>query len=83
MVEIAQRCAAGEDAPPDGFALCCVREGEGHHEAQAALEGGVERCLVVGGENRQPPISLHALEQVAHLDIGVATVAVFDFAALA
>ena len=37
----------------------------------------------VGGEDRQPAIGLHALQQVVDLDIGVAVVAVLHLAALA
>ena len=47
------------------------------------MKACVERALHVGGEDRQAAISLHALQQIVDLDVGVAVVAVLDFAALA
>ena len=72
-----------EDAAPDLGPLGGVRERELDDEAQPAQEGRVERVLEVGGQDRQAPVGLHALEQVADLDVGVAVVAVLDLAALA
>ena len=63
----------------------CSKVGEWNvdHVAQPAHEGEVDVVLEVRGEDRQAAIALHALEQVADLDIGVAVVAVLHFAALA
>src|SRR5207244_11882488 len=43
----------------------------------------IERGPEVGGQDRQSPVRLHALQQVADLDVGVAVVAVSDLRALA
>jgi len=39
-------------------------------------------CSMLVVEDRQPAVFLHALQQVAHLDVRVAIVAVLHFAAL-
>ena len=83
VIQCFDRRLRWEHAAPDGFALGGIGEREVHHEAQPTAEGRVQRALVVGGQDRQPAISLHALEQVAHLDIGVTVVAVLHVAALA
>ena len=83
VVEPARRRLRREDAAPDRLALRRIRHGEVHDEAQAALEGAIERGLLVAREDRQAAVGLDALQQVAHLDVGVAVVAVPDLAALA
>ncbi len=52
-------------------------------ETDAAQEGRVDRIAHVGGEDGKATIPLHPLEQVAHLHIGIAIVAVAHLAARA
>ena len=52
-------------------------------KSQPAKERLVERGFHVGREDSQTPVGLHALQQVVDFDVGVAVVAVLDFAALA
>ena len=75
-VDVAVGRRRREHPPPDRLARRRVRERELDDEADAAQEGAVERALHVGGQDRQPAIGLHALQQVADLDVGVAVVAV-------
>src|SRR5262249_11933409 len=82
-IEILDRRRGREDTPPDFGAFRFVREGEVYDEANAALESRIERLLHVGGENRQATVGFHTLQQIAHLHVGVAVVAVLDLAALA
>ena len=74
---------AGNDAAPDLRALGRVREREAHDEADPAQERAVDRVLGVRRQDREAAVGLHALEQVADLDVRVAVVAVLDLAALA
>ena len=82
VVEPLGRCIGGENAAPDRLAFAGFREGKIHYAAQATMEGGVERGFLVAGEDGQAAIGLHALQQVADFDVGVAVVAVLDLAAL-
>src|SRR6266566_298350 len=68
---------------PHALALSQTRKWEGYDETQAAHEGSVQGTFHVGGQNSKAAIRLHALQQVIDLDIGVAVVAVLDFAAFA
>ena len=63
----------------------CARFGkrELDDKAKAAQKCLVERGLAVGGQDGEAAIGLHALQQVADLDVRVAVVAVFDLGALA
>ena len=47
------------------------------------MKAVIERALHIGGEDGEAPIGLHALQQIVDLDVGVAVVAILDFAALA
>jgi hypothetical protein len=68
---------------PDALALGGCGVGEVDGEAQPTLEGLVERGLGVGGENGDALELLHALQQIADFDVGVAVMAVANFRALA
>src|SRR6266545_942323 len=72
-----------EDAAPDLLPLRRFGERELDDEAEAAQERRVERVLEVRGEDREPAVGLHALEQIADLDVGVAVVAVLDLGTFA
>ena len=72
-----------EHALPDAAPMCRVGEGEVDDETQPPHEGGIERGLAVGRQNREPAKILHPLQQIVDLDIGVAVVAVLDLGALA
>ena len=63
----------------------CARVGERERddEAQPPQERGVERLLHVRRQDREAAVGLHALQQVADLDVGVAVVAVLDLGPLA
>src|SRR6266699_3431704 len=68
---------------PHLFSLCQSRKWECYDETQAAHEGSVQGILHVGGQDSKATIRLHTLQQVVNFDVGVAVVAVLDFAALA
>ena len=68
---------------PDAQPLGRARQRELDDEAQPAQERLVEVLLAVGGEDREALEALHALEQVADLEVGVAVVRVLDLGALA
>ena len=63
-------------------ALLRIGKGERHDEANPAEEGGIQRLLHVGGQDRQPAVGLHPLKKIIDFDIGVPVMAVFYFAAL-
>src|SRR5262249_28090819 len=83
VVDILRRSRRWKNPAPDGLSFGDIREGEVDDESEPALESGVQRSLLIAGEDGEAAIGLHALQEVAHLDIGVAVVAVLDFAALA
>ena len=83
VVQAVARGVVGEDPPPDLGALGGLGERELDHEPDPAQECGVEVVLLVGRQDRQTPVALHPLEQVADLDVGVAVVAVLELGALA
>ncbi len=83
VVELRGGCVRREDALPDVGSRGLVGEGELHDEADPPHERRVESVLHVGGEDRNPAVGLHLLEQVADLEVGVAIVAVAHLAALA
>ena len=72
-----------EHLPPDALALDCAGQRKLHHIAQPAGERLVEILAPVGGEDREAVEPLHALQQVADLDVGEAVVRVLDLGALA
>jgi len=76
-------CRVGERPTPDLRACRLVRKRERDGEADPAQERRVETLLEVGGQDRQAPVRLHPLEEVANLDVGVTVVAVLHLAALA
>src|SRR6266568_2493222 len=69
-----------KDAPPYFGSLTCVRKWKLHDEPQAAHEGFVQCALHIRGQNRQPPVSLHTLQQVTHFNVCVTIVTVLDLA---
>src|SRR5262249_3062746 len=71
-----RRRRGGKDALPDRRAVRRIREGELDDEANAAEERRIEGALLIRREDGEAAIGFHALEQVAHLDVGVAVVAV-------
>ena len=81
MPSVGVRCR--KNVAPDRFALSGIGKRELHHESQAAQERGVERGLQVRRQDRQAAVRFHALQQIAHLDVGVAIVAVAHLAAFA
>src|SRR5437870_4799051 len=83
LVQSACRRAGGEYAPPDLGPLKHVRERELNDEADASQKSRIQRPLEVGRQDGQPAVGLHALQQIADLDVRVAIVAIFHFAALA
>ena len=71
-----------ENPAPDLRPLRLIRKRKLHHEPQPAQERWIERLLHVRGQDGQAAIRFHPLEQIADLDVCVAVVAVFHFAAL-
>jgi hypothetical protein len=67
--------------PFDANRVVDARKRELDHEAEAAQESGVERAAAVRGEDREPRVVLHLLEQVVDLDVRAAVVAVADLGA--
>ena len=82
-VDLARVDAGGINCLPDAQPLLDAGQREIDHEAQPAQEGLVEVLLAIGGEDREALEALHALEQVADLEVGVAVVRVLDLGALA
>ena len=72
-----------ENGAPDSLALHLVWEWKIDDKAQPPLKRRIERGLVVGRQDREAGVGLHALQQVTDLDVGITVVAVLDFAALA
>ena len=73
-----------EGPPPDlARAAARVRERELDHEAQPAQERAVDVRAQVRGQDREPAVGLHPLQQVGDLEVRVAVVAVLHLAALA
>src|SRR6202000_3120801 len=83
VVEAARGGSSRKNVLPDGLPVRRIGKGKVDGEAQPALEGGVKQRAQIGGQNGQPLICLHALQQVADLDVGVAIVAVAYLAAFA
>jgi len=82
-LELLGRRLHGENAPPDFGALRLIGKRKLHDESQPTEKGAVECVFHVSRENGQPAISLHPLQQIADLDVGVTIVAVFHLAAFA
>ena len=80
---VGRRLRAGKTRRQISPALRGIGKRKLHDEAQAAQERRVEGAFHIGREDRQAAVGFHALQQVADFDVGVAVVAVFDFAALA
>src|SRR5581483_938795 len=72
-----------EGSPPDLLPLRAARKLEVDDEAQAAQERAIQSAFHVGGQNCEPAIRLHLLEQVVDFDIRVTVVAVFHLTAFA
>ena len=83
IVDTVDRRRLRKNVAPNGFALSGIGKRELHHESQAAQERRIESGLHVRRQDRQAAVRFHALEQVAHFDVGVAIVAVPHFAAFA
>src|SRR5579859_7086496 len=81
-VQIVEWRVRGKYTPPDLAPLTCVRKGKLQHETNAPKESRVERATQIRRKNSQTSVRFHALQQIADLDIGVAVVTIFDFAAL-
>src|SRR6476661_3128382 len=71
----------GKCPSPDFSPLFNFRKREINHEPYATQKGLVQSALAIRGEYGQPAIGLHALQQIADFDIGIAIMTVFDFAA--
>ena len=80
-VELGGVDLAGDRDGPDPPPLVDAREREVDHVAQPPQEGAVEVLLAVGGQDRQALGALHAAQQVADLEVGVAVVRVADLGA--
>src|SRR4051794_13192740 len=78
-----RRRPGGEHAAPDLLPLVHVREREVDDEADPPRERLIQGIALVRGEDREAAVGLHALQEVADLDVGIAVVAVLDLGALA
>ena len=72
-----------EERLPDAQPVLLLGEGEVDGELQPPGEGLVQVGAQVGGQDGHAVVGLHALQQVADLDVGVAVVGVLDLGALA
>ncbi len=59
-----------------------IRKRKIHGEPQPALKCSVYGGLKIGGQNCQPLIGLHALQQVTDLNVSIPVVAIFYIAPL-
>src|SRR4051794_9637963 len=73
---------AREDAAPDLGPLFGVGKRELDDKSDSAQKRRVERAFQVRRENRKAAIAFHALQQVTHLDIREAVVAVLHLTSL-
>src|SRR5712672_3008968 len=78
-------CGSGiwKCAAPDLGTLLDFRKRKINHKPYAPKECLIERALAIGGENGQPAIGFHSLQQVADFNVCVTVMTVFDFTALA
>src|SRR5687767_8820513 len=72
-----------EGAPPYLQSVQLLRHGEFNSPVHTPDEGIVHILTQVRGEDDDPVVLFHALQEVRYLQVGVAVVAVFYFAALA
>ena len=82
-VDVAERRRRRQVGLPDRLALGLGGERELDAEVDAAEERVVDVALEVGRQHDQPVVRLQPLQQVRHLDVGVAVVGVLDLGALA
>src|SRR3569623_2044712 len=72
-----------EHAAPDLGAMRGIGKWKLHDESDAAKESGIEQRFRIGGEDGETAITLHALQEIGELDVGVAVVTVLHLAAFA
>src|SRR5215467_10285645 len=77
-IETTGRRVLWEYLPPDLRPLSGIRKWELDDEPKSPQERGVQSALHVRGQNSQPTISLHSLQQIAHFNVCVTIVAVFN-----
>ena len=80
-VEVAARRRFRNGPPPDLPRARRIREGKANDEAQPAQERVVDMILQIRGQHRDAAIRVEPLQQIAHLQIGVAVAAVAHLAA--
>jgi hypothetical protein len=70
-------------ALPDCRAVLHIRLWKADDETQPPLKRRIRSSLEVGREDGKPAVSLRALQQITHLDVGLMVVAVLDLTSLA
>jgi hypothetical protein len=79
----AERRGRREHAAPQPLALCFVRQRELDHVVHAPRERLVDVVAEVAGEDHRTLLRFQLLQQVGHLDVGVAVVRVPNLGTLA
>src|SRR5579875_303371 len=82
-IDLSPRCCCREDSLPDLPSCNCIRERKLHDETDAAQKCRIKRLLHIGSEDCNAVIGLHLLQQIADFQIGIAVMAVTDFASFA
>src|SRR5262245_52973901 len=82
-VNTVERRRPREHAFPYPLPLDCIRKRKANDESQAAQKRSIQRILAVRGQDRETGVRLQALQQIAHLDVGISIVAVLDVGSLA
>src|SRR5258708_7744506 len=83
VVHRAHRRLPGKYALPDALSPWCTWKWKLHNEPYPAQERRIERVLHVRGEDCQPAIRFHPLQQITDLEFRVPVVAVTALAAFA